>query len=140
MSEGKIVHECLEWLAKHRIFAWRNNTGCLKINGRWIRYGHVGSSDIISVVPVVITAEMVGQTLGVFTAIECKTATGRQRKEQKLFQCMVERAGGVYVLARSEQDLAGLVRQCQNGMSASPKSQGSPTTTNSDSIGGGVKS
>jgi len=105
MSESKVVHACLEWLAKRRIYGWRNNTGCLRVNGRWIRYGQVGSSDILSVVPVIITAEMIGQTLGIFTAIECKTRTGKQRKEQKLFQRMIERAGGIYILARSEADL-----------------------------------
>jgi hypothetical protein len=105
MSESAIVARCLEWLAIRRIFAWRNNTGALKIDGRWIRYGHPGSSDILAVTPVVITPEMVGRTVGVFTAIECKTEAGSQRANQKMFQKMVENAGGRYVLARGPDDL-----------------------------------
>jgi hypothetical protein len=36
--------------------------------------------------------------------IECKSATGRQSPEQASFQAMIERFGGVYILARSAQD------------------------------------
>lgn len=105
-SETLIVSQCLEWLAKRRLFAWRNNTGSYRTpEGRFIRYGHVGSSDILGITPVVVTPEMVGQTLGVFTAVECKTETGRQSKAQQTFQAMVTRNGGVYIVARSPEDL-----------------------------------
>lgn len=99
-SETVIVAECLEWLARHRIFAWRNNTGSYKTpEGRFIRYGHVGSGDILGLLPD-----------GRFLAVECKTPTGTQSEPQKVFQAMVERNGGVYVLARSPADLEPLTR------------------------------
>lgn len=61
----------------------RNNSGALKDHtGRVVRYGHGNiskevndnfkSSDYIGITPVTITEDMVGQTLGVFTAIEMK--------------------------------------------------------------------
>lgn len=97
MSETLIVAQCLEWLALHRIFAWRNNTGSYKTpEGRFIRYGHVGSADILGILPD-----------GRFLAVEAKTATGTQSKAQRVFQEMVTRNGGVYILARSVADLEG---------------------------------
>jgi hypothetical protein len=93
-SESVIVAQCLEWLALHRVFAWRNNTGAGRIDGRWIRYGHPGSGDILGILPS-----------GLFLSVECKTPTGRQAKQQKLFQKMIERNCGVYILARNAADL-----------------------------------
>jgi hypothetical protein len=94
-SESVIVAQCLEWLALHRIFAWRNNTGAYRTpSGAFVRYGQVGSSDILGILPG-----------GRFLAVECKTATGRQRKAQEVFEAMVIRNGGVYILARSTSDL-----------------------------------
>ncbi|HEY1189323.1 MAG TPA: hypothetical protein VGE74_16845 [Gemmata sp.] len=61
--------QCLEWLAQLRIYAWRNNTGsCKTRQGHFIRYGQVGSSDVLGILPG-----------GRFLAFECKTATGNQR-------------------------------------------------------------
>lgn len=94
-SESVIVAQCLEWLAIHRIFAWRNNTGAYKTKtGAFVRYGHVGSADILGILPG-----------GRFLAVECKTATGRQRSAQQVFEKMVTGSGGLYILARSTGDL-----------------------------------
>ena len=38
--------------------------------------------------------------------IEVKTATGRQSKQQKRYQTMIERFGGIYILARSIDDVS----------------------------------
>lgn len=74
---------------------WRNNVGAATASdGRHIRYGlcndsqalnrQIKSSDLIGVTPVVITPGMVGDKIGVFTAIEvkkpgwCYTATDRE--------------------------------------------------------------
>lgn len=59
----------------------RNNSGAMVDNtGRLVRYGlgHVSpkqeikSSDLIGITKVTITQEMIGKTLGVFTALEVK--------------------------------------------------------------------
>jgi len=67
---------------------------------RIIKVGQVGSPDILAVRPTVITADMVGQTIGVCVGIEVKTTTGKQRPEQKQWQEVFERHGGVYQLRR----------------------------------------
>ena len=61
---------------------WRNNIGVDRSSVRPVRYGLCNdskqlnavckSSDLIGIVPVVVTADMVGKTLGVFVAVEAK--------------------------------------------------------------------
>lgn len=41
--------------------------------------------------------------------IECKSATGRQSEQQRRFQAMIEKHGGLYVLARSTADVAAVL-------------------------------
>jgi hypothetical protein len=64
-------------------------TGALKDgNGRLIRFGLPGASDLIACID------------GRAFFIEVKVGRDRQRPEQRKFQAAVERAGGRYVLAR----------------------------------------
>ena len=81
---------------------WRSNTGALPDKtGRVIRFGLVGSPDIL------------GCYMGRFVGIEVKTKTGKQRDAQVNFQRAFERAGGVYVLARSPDDALNALRDLQ---------------------------
>lgn len=90
---------------------WRNNSGaCKDKNGRLIRYGlgndsaqinaAIKSSDLIGITPVTITQEMVGQTIGVFTALEVKAPGWTLRPSdarglaQVKFHDIVKKAGG----------------------------------------------
>lgn len=59
-----------------------------------IRYGQKGAADIQGIIKG-----------GRFLAIEVKTATGRQSPEQKSWQKMIEMYGGIYILARSIEDV-----------------------------------
>jgi len=68
-----------------------------------------GSSDIIGVKPVVITQEMVGQTVGVFVACEVKTKTGPVRVKQKTFIDNINKAGGNAGIVRSVDDVEGFI-------------------------------
>lgn len=79
--------------------AWINRTGtALSMDGaRTIPFGFLGSPDIIACIR------------GRFVGIEVKTATGTQEKSQENFQREFERAGGLYILARTPaQALAAL--------------------------------
>lgn len=90
---------------------WRNNVGAFKNDkGRVVRYGllndssalnsQVKSSDLIGITPRRITPLMIGSTVGVFTAVECKrpqwrfTGTGREAAQSR-FLHFVQSLGGV---------------------------------------------
>lgn len=64
-----------------------------------------GSSDKIGWTQVVITEEMVGKNIAVFTAIEEKKQTGKATEIQKNFLSTVSKLGGIAILVRSLDDL-----------------------------------
>ena len=66
--------------------------------------GPNGGSDLIGFVPVLVTPDMVGQTLAVFTAIECKAGRDTVKKEQADFIGAVRRFGGRAGVARNSAD------------------------------------
>lgn len=68
---------------------WRNNTGAGYVRGRWVSWGLRGSTDILCC----YRGRMVG--------IECKASNGEQSEVQKTFQYNLEKAGGVYVIAKT---------------------------------------
>lgn len=90
------------------ICVWRNNTGSIEARqGYRIAFGCGGAGG----------ADLIGLYRGRFIAIEVKSATGRQSPEQKIYQQLVEKMGGVYVLLRSVEearawvaDLAAMTR------------------------------
>lgn len=69
-----------------------------------------GFSDIFGLVPVFVTHEMVGKTLGVFTVIEVKTPTGRVTTEQKHFLSVMAGRGAITGVARSVENAARIVQ------------------------------
>lgn len=74
-------------------------------NWRRVQFGLApGSSDLIGWRSLTIEARHVGQTVAVFTAVEVKTKTGRVTGEQNAFIAAVHMAGGIAVLARSEDE------------------------------------
>lgn len=70
----------------------RNNSGaCIDETGRVVRYGlgniskkyqeRIASSDLIGITQVTITPDMVGQTVGIFTAVEVKRESWKPDKK-----------------------------------------------------------
>ncbi len=59
-------------------------------------YGQHGIPDHIYCVPVVITQEMVGDTIGLFVGIEAKTTRGRMSDHQIMQRDGIIAAGGIY--------------------------------------------
>tara|TARA_Y100000310_G_scaffold15089_1_gene15102 strand:+ start:861 stop:1262 length:402 start_codon:yes stop_codon:yes gene_type:complete len=71
-----------------------------------------GSSDLIGWTTVVITADMVGADVAVFTAIECKRSKGgRTSTDQKRFISRVKEAGGIAGVAASPEAAANILNQ-----------------------------
>ncbi len=68
----------------------------------------IGSSDLIGWTPVKITQGMLCMTIAVFTAVEVKSENGRVSPEQRQFVAIVEKSGGIGVVAHdiSEVDAA----------------------------------
>lgn len=105
---------------------WRNNVGALKdVTGRPVRYGlanmskktneKIKSSDKIGITKVVITPDMVGQVVGVFTAIEDKKEGWKYResdkraKAQKKFHDIVLEKGGYAGFATCVEDYRKII-------------------------------
>jgi hypothetical protein len=84
----------LEWLGYRRIFHYRNNSGGFRdANKHFYRFGALGSPDIVCVIG------------GIYVGIEVKDLKGRQNPNQVEFQSQLEKAGGIYVVARSIEDV-----------------------------------
>lgn len=93
--EAEVLSSVLAALRRHPAVAWceRVNSGVVQVDGRWIRYGWVGASDVL------------GQMRdGRLLAVECKSATGRTTEAQDEFLARVLGAGGVAFVARSADD------------------------------------
>lgn len=73
---------------------WRANVGAAQIGRRVVRFGIAGQADLTGILPD-------GRRL----EIEVKSATGRQTAAQQAFQEMIERFHGVYILAKSVDDV-----------------------------------
>ena len=84
---------------------YRNNTGALKVGSRFVKFGLCkGSSDLIGYTEREITADMIGSTVAVFTAIEMKKPGGKTTFEQVEFGDKVMKAGGIFGVAESVED------------------------------------
>jgi hypothetical protein len=106
MRESFVVHDVLKfWGAHPRLRIWRANVGvgwfvdgqaARKADPRAyaVRFGLPGQADISGILDG-------GRRL----EIECKTDVGRQSEEQRAFQAMIERFGGLYVLARDIENV-----------------------------------
>jgi hypothetical protein len=108
--ETNLLHAVLEFLAYHKIYAWRNNVGgfakpyttvgpnpITKVH--FIRAGKKGLSDITGILPD-----------GLYLAIECKAPDGRLRPEQKEFLDTITKNHGVAGMVKSVDDVEALLR------------------------------
>lgn len=112
MTEAAIQQQVRLALARAGVAAFRNNVGQYTDpkTGRPIRYGlGVGSSDLIGWTPIVVTPDMVGRQIAVFTAVEVKAERGRPTDAQINFIEQVLKAGGFAGIARSPRDAVEIV-------------------------------
>jgi hypothetical protein len=89
---------------------WRNNVGAYQDErGVWVRYGlaneskqmnqRIKSSDLIGIKPVLISPDMVGQTIGQFVAVETKkpgwsfSGTARENAQLKFIEMIIAKGG-----------------------------------------------
>ena len=121
ISEGAVQQRVRLQASKQGTRLWRNNVGVLTDNrGVPVRYGlaneskamnkQIKSSDLIGITPIVITPEMVFQTIGVFTAYECKRGnwqwSGSEHEEaQRRYLQLVASMGGISKFITAPEDL-----------------------------------
>lgn len=97
-EHSNLISSILVELSKRNdVRVWRNETGKARTldGARIISYGLKGSADIMG---------LIGPD-GRLLCVECKVGRDQQRIEQQRFQEMVERLGGLYILARSVEDV-----------------------------------
>lgn len=117
-----IQNPCFLAASDYPVLMWRQQAGMYRAYdnpSRVVRVGQPGMADTGLIVPVRITQDMVGQTVGIAAQVEFKTETGRQSAQQKSWQDAVELAGGVYLVIRSELEF----RQWLDRVLAPPKKQ-----------------
>lgn len=106
-----------------RTVLFRNNQGVAvfeagKGKKRYVAYGvgprdsktkRNGGSDSIGWTEVIVTPEMVGKPVAVFTAIEIKTLEGEASDEQILFVKNVKKVGGYAGFASTKEEARAIV-------------------------------
>lgn len=109
--ETRIQNQILERLSREGYLCWRQQSGTFRAlhSDHIVKVGLPGMADIGAIIPVIITPDMVGRTIGVSAQIEVKTATGRQRPDQAVWQKAVEYRGGIYRICRSPDEALGII-------------------------------
>ncbi len=97
---------------------WVGEVSATKDGGKYIKDARplkaglcTGSSDLIGWTTKIITPEMVGKKVAIFTALEIKTPTGKATKEQINFIIQVLDNGGIAGIARSGEDAVNIVNR-----------------------------
>ena len=123
MNSAELGSEIQIALSEGGTLVCRNNSGLAryKKNGKeWaVPYGvgpkGGGGGDWICCIPVVITPEMVGQTIGVFGSVEQKLDGDKRSEGQKKWHRWVKLRGGRSGIARSVQDALDIVNGVSDG-------------------------
>lgn len=95
-AEADVLKAVLATLEMHPKVAWvaRMNSGAFQIEGRFIKAGFKGCSDILGMLKG-----------GRMLAVECKSSKGKESADQAAFGERVAQDGGLYFVARSVDDV-----------------------------------
>ena len=125
MNEKSVTSHIRLDAAQRDITLFRNNSGAFyNDRNQFVRYGlggfrpedQLASSDWIGATPVLITPDMVGQVVGVFTAVETKPSDWKFNRSdkrclyQKNFIDMVLKAGGFAGFATCVNDFRKIIK------------------------------
>ena len=100
---GTVVRNALDKIriAKTILASGGNCPGVLILRNARVFHGMpTGFPDLFGLKAVTITEDMVGQVLAVFEGVEVKIGRLSQTREQKLFEAMIRKMGGIYRLVR----------------------------------------
>jgi hypothetical protein len=93
-EEGDIKRDSLEALERVGAFAFRVQSGMVKVRGGWMHLSPPGTADILVIVP----------PLGRILGLEVKTAKGTEREAQLAWADGVRALGGAVRTVRSPQE------------------------------------
>jgi len=99
--EGALIKASLAILALTPHHAWRNNSGATKIGQRFVRFGAVGSGDIL----------IVAYPSGRLVSAEAKAGRNKATAHQLAWIEQVRSAGGVAGVFRTVEELLALVAE-----------------------------
>lgn len=94
------------WLARNNNILARSMDGQRTITAGLGK----GTSDCIGYTSKLVTQDMVGKRLAVFTAIETKSSTGRVEPHQQAFVDRVNADGGYGLVVRDGEDIHAIVK------------------------------
>ncbi|HUT43393.1 MAG TPA: VRR-NUC domain-containing protein [Desulfobacterales bacterium] len=104
-------------MSKKDMIVFRNDNGIgYRKNGIPFTYGlYPGSGDLIGWSEIIITPEMVGKNIAVFTSVEAKTKNDILSDKQIKWIDNIEKAGGIAIIFAEQKD--GTIKEyrtCQN--------------------------
>lgn len=104
--EGQVLRACLDYLELRGIEHHRNNTGAVRVDQRFIRFGEVGSADIIGCLPG-----------GRYLAVECKAKGKRSNatEAQRAYAARVNAAGGLAIVVDDVGQLVEAIEAALKG-------------------------
>ena len=109
VPESDVLSETMLALSRAGALVQRNNSGLLiGADGRRIRVGMKGAADILACYPVGL-----GVRVGLFVAVECKSPRGRLSKVQKNYRAAALKAGAIYFLVRSKDDIEAMIDELE---------------------------
>lgn len=128
ISESEIQQLIQIEAVNHGTQLMRNNSGAFRdVTGRIVFYGlgniskkhsdRIKSSDLIGFTTIVITPEMVGKKVAVFTAVEVKapdwkySASDKRASAQNAFLNWIANAGGIAFFANSVEGFIDNLRR-----------------------------
>lgn len=114
---SKVQNPCFLAASDYPILMYRQQSGLFRqyeYPYTPVRVGMNGMADAGGIVPVKITQEMVGQTLGLAVQIEFKYGKGKQNPAQKKFEKATIAAHGRYELVYSEEEFRALIESMIN--------------------------
>lgn len=94
------------WLARNNNIIARSMDGQRTITAGLGK----GTSDCIGYTSKLVTQDMVGKPVAVFTAIETKSSTGRADANQKAFVDRVNADGGYGLIVRDGEDIHAIIK------------------------------
>lgn len=103
--EREVLAQVLEWLALHRVMAWRNNSGGRLLpghggRGQFVRWGVPGSGDVFVLLP----------PNGKLVSIEVKRPGAKARPAQEEWMRRVRDQGAGAGVVASVEELEALLR------------------------------